>query len=62
MLDITPRVDSPYHRNEVVGTIIKPVPDEVHFGLSYVVNPTKNKSEQGVGDNRRERPNLIFGA
>ena len=34
----------------------------MHFGLSLVVDPTRNKSEQGVGDNRRERPTLIFGA
>ena len=44
------------------GTIIKRVLDSVHFGLSLVVNPTRNQSEQGVGDNRRERPTLIFGA
>ena len=44
------------------GTIIKRVLDSVHFGLSLVVNPTKNKSEQGVGDNWRGRPPLFFGA
>ena len=36
--------------------------DSVHFGLSLVAHPIKFRSEQGVGDNRRERPTLIFGA